>query len=82
MDRESKASKMFIISLSVLGNQKQVQDKSINGHLTGVTKKKRFYWLTKTIALYKSSLLKVKSLCECAKSKVCLAVKAKTTVKF
>ena len=40
MDRESKASKMFIISLSVLGNQKQVQDKSINGHLTGVTKKK------------------------------------------
>ena len=40
MDCESKASKMFIISLSVLGNQKQVQDKSINSHLTGVTKKK------------------------------------------
>ena len=40
MDRESKASKMFIISLSVLGNQKQVQNKSINSHLTGVTKKK------------------------------------------
>ena len=41
MDRESKASKMFIIWLSVLGIQKQVQDKSINGHLTGVTKKKK-----------------------------------------
>ena len=41
MDRESKASKMFIISLSVLGNQKQVQDKSINGHVTGITKKKK-----------------------------------------
>ena len=40
MNCESKASKMFIISLSVLGNQKQVQDNSINGHLTGVTKKK------------------------------------------
>ena len=42
MGRESKASKMFIISLSVLGNQQQVQDKSINGHVTGITKKKRF----------------------------------------
>ena len=31
---------MLIIWLPVLGNQKQVQDKSINGHLTGVTKKK------------------------------------------
>lgn len=41
MDRESKASKMFIISLSVLGYQKQVQDKSINGQLTGITKKKK-----------------------------------------
>ena len=61
MDCERKASKMFIIWLSVLGNQKQVQDKSINGHLTGVTKKKRFYWLTKTIALYKSFPLKVNS---------------------
>ena len=42
MDCDSKTSKMFIIWLSVLGNQKQVQDKSINGHLTGVTKKKDF----------------------------------------
>ena len=41
MDRESKASKMFIIWLSVLGNQKQVQNKSINGHLTGVTHTKK-----------------------------------------
>lgn len=40
MDRESKACKMFIIWLPVLGNQKQVQDKSINGHVTGITKKK------------------------------------------
>lgn len=39
MDREGKASKMFIIWLSVLGNQKQVHVKSINGHLTGITKK-------------------------------------------
>ena len=41
MDCERKASKMFIIWLSVLGNQKQVQDKSINGHLTGVTHTKK-----------------------------------------
>ena len=41
MDRESKASKMFILSFSVLGNQKQVQDKSINGHVTGVTHTKK-----------------------------------------
>ena len=41
MDCERKASKMFIIWLSVSGNQKQVQDKSINSHLTGVTKKKK-----------------------------------------
>ena len=41
MDRGRKASKMFIIWLSVLGNQKQVQDKSINGHLTGVTHTKK-----------------------------------------
>lgn len=41
MGHESKASKMFIISLSVLGNQQQVQDKSINGHVTGITKKKK-----------------------------------------
>lgn len=41
MDRESKAFKMFIIWLPVLGNQKQVQDKSINGHVTGITKKKK-----------------------------------------
>ena len=61
MDRESKACKVFIIWLPVLGNQKQVQDKSINGHVTGITKKKKFYWLTKTIALYKSFPLKVKS---------------------
>lgn len=40
MDRESKACKVFIIWLPVLGNQKQVQDKSINGHVTGITKKK------------------------------------------
>lgn len=44
MDRESKACKVFIIWLPVLGNQKQVQDKSINGHVTGITKKKKF-WL-------------------------------------
>ena len=61
MDRESKACKVFIIWLPVLGNQKQVQDKSINGHVTGITKKKKIYWLTKTIALYKSFPLKVKS---------------------
>ena len=40
MDRESKACKVFIIWLPLLGNQKQVQDKSINGHVTGITKKK------------------------------------------
>lgn len=41
MDRENKASiKMIIKWLSVLGNQKQVQDKLINGHLTGITKRK------------------------------------------
>ena len=41
MDRESKACKMFMIWLPVLGNQKQVQDKSINGHVTGVTHTKK-----------------------------------------
>ena len=41
MDCESKACKVFIIWLPVLGNQKQVQDKSINGHVTGITKKKK-----------------------------------------
>ena len=41
MDRESKACKVFIIWLPVLGNQRQVQDKSVNGHVTGITKKKK-----------------------------------------
>ena len=40
MDQENEASKMIIIWLPVLGNQKQVQDKLINGHLTDVTKRK------------------------------------------
>ena len=31
---------MINVWLSVLGNQKQVQDKLINGHLTGITKRK------------------------------------------
>ena len=31
---------MCIIWLPVLGNQKQVQDEWINGHLTGVAKRK------------------------------------------
>ena len=57
MDRESKASKMFIISLSVLGNQKQVQNKSINSHLTGITKKKKILLVHKdNITLQKLSI--------------------------
>ena len=56
MDCERKASKMFIIWLSVLGNQKQVQDKSINGHVTGVTKKKILLALKDNSTLQKLSI--------------------------